>query len=711
MIHGEMKVSEKFSKLLVLLIFVLPAFAEEAKLSEIVVEAESEENTEIAEQAMEVDSAKILSGKKTTVTELKKLPKITTNNYRQAFSQTPGLFTSEVSNESFTSFNYRGLGDPHESFNLNILKDGVPIAADPFGYPAAYYQPPVDAVEKLEFIRGGASLLYGPQIGGALNYVTKDPLPNAPLSVQTKQVFGQKNLYQTHNEVSGSQDGIDYLGFFNHRQSDGFRDNNSDYAINNGNVKLKFDSSKKTHWEVSLDAYGADHGEAGGLAITSGEGLANYYDNRNQTTTEHDRLRIERYASTASVKYDVDSDTRLYSTAFGGYYRRNSRRQSAGDAPSFGGIKNGESNDIVTQEFKNIGLDSRVEQDWKLGEDKHTLAAGLFLFGSDSPYSKEKGASVSANSGELQRDIDRKTYDAAFFAENRFVFGRLKITPGLRFENIYQEIDENFNSSGDALRDESDYQGVLIPGIGAAYDVGLDSEVYANISTSYKPKTYEDTIPLNSGDTISGDLDAARGQLYEAGLRGKPLAWLSYDTSLFHIIYDDQFGRVGTNIQNVGKSETNGFDAAAQIGTFKLLDELADTKLSKYAGELSLYANASILDAEFTSGPVDGKTPQYAPDYLIRTGLIYNYFNVTKLAFLGTLVDDHFADDGNSTERFIPSYSVWDLTFETGLWKDKLSLVAGVNNIFDKEYFARIRSNGVDPALPRNIYAGLNYKF
>jgi Fe(3+) dicitrate transport protein len=54
---------------------------------------------------------------------------------------------------------------------------------------------------------------------------------------------------------------------------------------------------------------------------------------------------------------------------------------------------------------------------------------------------------------------------------------------------------------------------------------------------------------------------------------------------------------------------------------------------------------------------------------------------------------------------------VWDLTAEAEIIKSHLSLVAGVNNVFDEKYYARVRSNGIDPALPRNVYGGVVFRF
>lgn len=80
------------------------------QLKEVVVQGKSTTELPLSAPLPEVSGAQINSGKKTTVADLEALPPITSNNYRQAFSQLPGLLTSEVGNESFSSFSYRGLG-------------------------------------------------------------------------------------------------------------------------------------------------------------------------------------------------------------------------------------------------------------------------------------------------------------------------------------------------------------------------------------------------------------------------------------------------------------------------------------------------------------------------------------------------------------------------------------------------------------------------
>ena len=48
-------------------------------------------------------------------------------------------------------------------------------------------------------------------------------------------------------------------------------------------------------------------------------------------------------------------------------------------------------------------------------------------------------------------------------------------------------------------------------------------------------------------------------------------------------------------------------------------------------GNLTLFGNVTLLDAEFTSGPNTGNIPAYAPDYQVKAGAIYRYNDIFKL--------------------------------------------------------------------------------
>jgi Fe(3+) dicitrate transport protein len=689
------------------------------QLLDVVVTAESGDEGKIQGPFLpDVVGTKVYAGKKTTVIDFDAMPQIQTDNYRQAFSQTPGLLVSELSNPGLLSLGSRGIGDPHETQNLLVTKDGVPFVADLFGYPTVYYAPPFESVDRLEFFRGGSGLLYGPQPAGALNYVTHVPRTDREWAVKAQQILGSDNLLSTYAAVDGTVGRLGYLGYFSRRSGDSFREHNSDYETLGGSFKLVLDAQKETRWIFNLDAFSADSGEPGGLTLATGPGALNYRENRHATQNPFDRVRVERYQPSLAFEHDFSDDTLLVATAYGGYFSRFSKRQQG---TGFGTLASGASADnnlIQLQEFYTFGSDVRLRHNWLAWGDQHTLTGGFTTYYSDSPFTVRRGNAPDAEEGELRQKAQRETIYGAAFVENKFTFNRFSVIPALRLENISQSIDEELNlGTGErptpkaSLSKDSYVDVVPLVGLGLAYDLGAKIDLYGNVSQGYKAKTYTDAIPLGVNDTISSNLEPGRTWTYEIGIRGTPRKWLAFDTSLFWIDYNDRFGRVGSNFQNVGRSINKGWDASAELDVVGLYDELAKTSHGETFGSFSLYGNVEWLDAEFVSGPRKGATPQYAPDYLVRAGGIYRWRNRAKVAMLGTFVGEHFADDANSADFRIPAYRVWDLTAEIKVFGDSVSLIAGINNLFDERYYSRIRSNGIDPAYGRNYYAGVSLAF
>ena len=264
---------------------ITSADAQEAvsRLSEVVVEAEAESQDEERIQAPflpDVQQTRINAGKKTSVIDFDKMPQVQTDNYRQAFSQTPGLLVSELSNPSLLSVGARGIGDPHETQNLLVLKDGIPFVLDMFGYPTVYYVPPFEAIDRLEFVRGGASLLYGPQPSGSLNYVTHLPQRDRPLAAFAQQTFGSDELLSTYVSFDGTVNRLGYLGYFSRRSGETFREENGDFETLGGSFKLVFTPQSATRLIFNFDAYSADSGEPGGLTFETGARALNYNANR-----------------------------------------------------------------------------------------------------------------------------------------------------------------------------------------------------------------------------------------------------------------------------------------------------------------------------------------------------------------------------------------------------------------------------------------------
>ena len=683
--------------------------AQPVRLSEQRVEAERE----IPRFLPAVEGVDIYDGKKTTVIDPAEPPKIVNDNYRQLLSRTPGLILAEESTP-LVSIGYRGL-DPHRTQFTLVLKDGVPIAADLFGYPENYYMPPLDSIEQIDFVHGGASLLYGPQPGGSLNFVTKKPNPSTPFSLYTNQTFGSDSFYSTYNAASGTVGPFGYYGYYYQKQGLGFRESNSDFGLYSGSAKGTYAIDDTSGVTLAFDGYNEEHGEPGGLRLTEAPNAVLYQVDRNATSRFFDRFRLKRYIGSASYENEITPDTYLRVLAWGGYYSRWSRRQRGG---GFGTLPSGEAaqtNQIEDQVFHTAGLDARVRQNWSLFDEQNTLTAGVMYYHDTSPRVDKRGADPTADNGVVRNRSERYTNYGAAFAENRFVWGDFTFIPAVRIETYSEAVDEEVNvdktAAGIPLADESNVDVVPLVGLGATYTLLPTVEVYGNASSAYRPQIFTQAIPTSPTQIVAGNLEASSIWQYEVGFRGYPKPWAYWDTSLFWMDFDNQIGTVQltedlSEIRNVGRARYYGWEVASEVGLVGAYDDATGGDFAARFGEFSLYGNLMLLNAEFIRGPFDGKTPAYAPDWLVRAGFQYTHPVYGKASLLTTATDDMFANDNNSEDFFIPGYNVWDLTMETNVYKDNVAIYFGVNNIFDENYYARIRSDGIDPAYRRNYYGG-----
>jgi Fe(3+) dicitrate transport protein len=699
-----------------------------------------------------VEGTRINAGKKTSFVKPAEFPTFAGNDYREVMATTPGIIVSEEPSSPIINFGYRGLNSQRSEF-MQVLKDGVSIKNEQFGFPETHYTPILDAVERIELIRAGAALQFGPQPGGALNFIMKMPRLDVPFHFTTRNVFGSYGYYRNYTEVDGTVGPIGYYLYYDHRHQDGFREANSDYDLNGGSPRFVWDVTNDSRFILTLDFYNEEHGEPGGLRRREAVNPPNSVfveDDRTATTRFFDRFQLERYYGTLEYQKFFSERTQLDLKAFGGYLSRYSHRQRGG---GFGTLPSGpdaNTDSVQLREDYTEGVDARVRHDYDLLGDVSTFAGGVYFYHALQDRTDERGQTLDAESGMLRNLNTGETWDGAIFAENRFHFGRLSIVPGMRLEFLNQSVDEEFNFSKshaeppEPLASQSDFSFVPLFGLGLGYvliegqqivsappvagEKGAEAknppapvvaaggpprvELYGTVSQAYRPRTYGELVPTGASSIVNGDLKEGESLQFEYGVRGKPFPYLNFDVGGFYFTFEDQVGDIilpngFTSTGNIGDSRYIGFEAAAELDVLSLINGGAP---SPY-GNLTLYGNVTLLDGEFTSGPNQGNTPAYAPDYQIKTGGIYRYKDIVKVALLGTVIDDEFGDDGDSFEGFIPAYTVWDLTVEVKFWKGRMGVFAGIRNLFDEDYWGEVREEGIMPALPRNYYGGFEIFF
>jgi Fe(3+) dicitrate transport protein len=329
-----------------------------------------------------VEGTRINAGKKTSFVKPEEFPTFAGNDYREVMATTPGIIVSEEPQSPIINFGYRGLNSQRSEFT-QVLKDGVSIKNEQFGFPESHYTPILDAVERIEVIRAGAALQFGPQPGGAINFVMKMPRQAAPFHFTTRNVFGSYDYYRNYTEVDGTIGRLGYYFYYDHRQQEGFREANSDYDLNAGSARLVWDVTNDSRFVLTLDAYDEEHGEPGGMRRREAENPPNSVfveDGFTQTSRFFDRFRLERYFATLEYQKFFSERTQLDIKAFGGYLTRWSTRQRGG---GFGTLPSGpdaNTDSIQLRTDYTEGLDARMRHDYNLFNDVSTIAGGIYFY-------------------------------------------------------------------------------------------------------------------------------------------------------------------------------------------------------------------------------------------------------------------------------------------------------------------------------------------
>ena len=667
----------------------------------------------------------IFAGKLGDVVQFDTIPPIAGRNLRLAMADIPGIMVSEVSNGSWASLSYRGLGEPHESWNLLTLQDAIPAVPDMYSYPAAYFIPPLELVERVEFIRGASGLLYGPQPGGALNYVMRGPRRQAGADATGRVTLGSWNARSALGNLALSDGRLAADGFVQYAAGDGPRRANSDHDQLTGQLRGHVLGDDVTI-TLALDYYRGHFGEPGGLT------RARQRADARDVSTPFDRLRIERLAPTLSLDWQADDLTRVTARAFYSRFERESWRQAGG---GFGQVTPA-GNVLIRQlqAFDTAGLDVRVRRDFGAAA-QHSLTLGVFGHSSDAPVFVDKGASnrdFAGLAGPLAR-ASRSGDAAALFGEVKLAFGDVQVVPGFRLERLRQQVTESLDLAiGDVtggppgapngvLGNRRNLETVPLFGLGVTWDASDTLRFVANASRGFKPLLYNDGVTFQAGVDVAEEFASSYAFTIEAGVQAEPVPPLRVDASLFRVTLEDQVGFLGGPLpasapfgavgaggarrQNVGSMRNQGLDLAAR------LDIIGPQGIARSDNILRLSTNLQLLDATFTSGPAQGFTPQYAPGHMLRSILSWIGARGARAALTLTAAGDQQGADNNAPDFFLPGYTVLDASVEWPLGRG-FSIGAGVNNILDENYAARVRpgaGGGVDPGLPRNVFFSIGW--
>ena len=704
-------------------------------LSEVIIKGQKIREFQL-KRLNDVEGTAIYSGKKTEVILVdQSMANLASNNARQIYNQISGLNIYQ-NDDAGIQLHIGGRGlDPNRTSNFNTRQNGYDISADVLGYPESYYTPPAEAIKEIQVVRGAASLQYGTQFGGLINFVLKKP-PNKKIEAVIRNTIGSNKQYTNFTSLGGKKNKFSFYTFYNLKRGEGFR-NNSNYKSNNIFIHLKQNLSSKTviTGEITYMNYLAK--QAGGLSDKM------FNDNPMQSNRSRNWFELDWFLYNLKFKHKFNENTNLSFSLFGLDAERNTigfRTNRVDQVDPF------TERDLIKGNFNNHSAELKILKKYSINNKKGAFVLGGKYYRSKStsnqgPGSDESGSDFNFYLDRYPNYSNQSNYiypnkNFAFFGENVFYINeKLSFTPGFRLENIetnsngtYKRI--NLDGAGNVIysntiqENQNNKRTFVLLGLGASVKPSENIEIYGNISENYRSVTFADISIINPAYSINPEISDERGNTIDLGIRGNIKKFISYDLTLFNLNYKDRIGFAQKEFKDGSvKSERGNIGDAIIYGLESNIDfDINNLIIKNDNTSLNIFLNTAIIDSEYIRSKengVIGKKVEFVPNYNIKTGMklgIGNFIFNTQLSYISNqFTDSSNAKEGNISGIIgeIPDYNIVDFSLAYRLRKIKIE--TGINNLTNTFYFTRRATGypgpGIIPSPPRNTYLTLQIRF
>ncbi len=652
-----------------------------------------------------IQGTRLWSGKKNEVINLQTLDvNVAEKTPRQIFAKVPGVFVYDMDGTgNQMNISTRGL-DPHRGWEFNIRENGIITNSDMYGYPASHYSMPMEAIEKIELVRGTGSLQYGAQFGGMLNYVTKMPDSTRAATFESINSTGSFGLLSTYNAISGTVGKFQYYAYYNKRVSDGYRDDSrTDYDAQSVLLIYQPFSNLRLKAEVARSNY--IYQIPGPLTDSM------FYADPAQSTRSRNYFNPEIYIPSLSLDWKLTERTLLSWVVSGVLGARNSvqfdKPATVPDAIDPVSLTYAP-RQVDIDHFKSYTSELRLLHQYTIADMASNFVAGIQYINNDL-HRQQMGKGTTGTDFDLTlteptwgRDLHFKTQNVALFAENSFTITRgLIVSPGVRVE-----VGESDMTGTISYYDPGDLPNTIthkfpLFGVNIDYTLPNQTNFYGGWSQAYRPVIFKDIIPASTYEVVDKNLEDAYGYNLEAGFRGsrKTFRW---DVSVFQLQYNNRLGSLsGTDPDdgsfyiyrtNIGNSVTRGAEAFLEY-TFYATPAIGVTVFTSTALFDASYHDAIVRSGE-SNVDVSGNKVEGVPDWISRNGLTLRY-REASLSFLYSYTGESYADALNTREPsatgsvgLVPSYGILDINASVRI-SNQVMIRVNINNVTNEKYFTK----------------------
>lgn len=621
----------------------------------------------------------------------------------------------------------RGL-NPTRSTKVTLLEDGLPLAYAPYGDNASYYHPPIERFERIEVLKGAGQILFGPQtIGAAINYIT--PTPPEEFSGMVGVSGGNRDYLGGRLRLGGGGYLLDYI----YKQSEGARDNTFS-QINDINLKKVLQIDDRQAITLRGNYYTEDS-QVTYSGVTDAE-FRNFGERYNPF--KNDFFDGRRMGLSATHEFAFNKDTVLLTNFYGSTFSRDWWRQSSTTTDSQCGSAftqarlNGQAVNADScnsaqgrlRDYYSYGIEPRLRVNWQGLGLANELDFGMRAHFENQDRQQINATAPAGRTGTLVEDQQRSTSAYSMFAMNKFIFGNVAVTPGVRYEYIINDRLNRLNGSeGSTTLDQ------VIPSLGGTWQVVPTTTLFAGVHRGFAPPRTEDLIIVSSPTATYTEVGPELSWNYELGMRSTPLAGLNVQATLFRNNFERLIavGSIagGSTPLSQGQAVFEGVEVAGRYGAKSgIYSTLALTWLPT-AEQTTAFTQVSNGTAIL--GSVPGNRLPYAPKSQATIGVGYMTPSGLDMNVEAVYVGGQYADfanidsaatsalltsDQQRSGQFgkIDSYTIFNATVNYRLPQYRVTLFVAVKNITNDVYIVD-RTRGILPGMPRLVQAGVRYDF
>lgn len=583
----------------------------------------------------------------------------------------PGVQTRDLSGSPNLQVDVRGFGIFGDQ-NTLVLLDGQRISENE-QLPVNWSAIPLDAIERIEIMRGSGAVLYGAgATGGTINIITKSPKANT----RSGFIEGGVGGYQTRDARVGANIAGERTGLrlsMAHRESDNYRDNN----------KLRIDNAQ-LDWRYA--------GELGDLTLKLGAD-----DQRSELPGSISEAQIAANRRQAATPGD-------FNELRGGYVNLGGTMRMGGAdfaANLSWREKDTDSSFFVATPFRNnVATHSRqwlftprVKIPHHLGGLNHTLVTGVDFENWDF-----KGSAGPAIVGSPQSTQDS---DAVYFQNTTVFDGGTSLALGGRVQRVAYGVADPANAAAytERKRHLDAYELALRQPLGGGW------AAYGKIGSSFRVPNVNDNYSLFTASVNLLEPQTARDrELGLEALRGTS----RYRVALYDIDLENEIllDPVTFTNRNLPPTRRRGVEAEARWRPISSVDLLA----------AYTYAEAEFRSGSFGGIPIAGNDVPLVPRHAFNMGAGWNFMPEARVdAVLRHTGEQRYdGDELNTFNQKMPAYTVVDLTLAYDLrdWR----FTAGVLNLFNKLYytygvFTGFPTYSALPAPERSAFVTARYTF